>query len=493
MKRSNLWLWGMLGALFPGYLTFAADSTLQHVKAQARGPNIVIILCDDLGYGDLSIQGHPLIRTPNIDRLAREGQRWTSFYSSAPVCGPSRVALMTGRMPIRMSGNNKNDWLPYPLPASEITLGEMLKKEGYATCYVGKWGVAGYESNFDKPHSHPNKRGFDYFFGLIGSNDVPVRDGFERTYENIKNSTSADFPTSLYRQRDVIETPAYQPTLTKRYTEESVKWIRQHSGGAFFLYVAHSMPHVPIFASPAFRGHSKAGLYGDVVEELDWSVGQIMTTLREAGVAENTLVIFSSDNGPWRTYYDLGGSAGPWRDGKLTGWEGAFRVPGIFWWPARIKPAVIDGIGVNVDLMRTLASLTGASLPANRTYDSMDLSPTLLKGEPSPRKEWFFYGPTGDLWGARVDNYKLVYESWDSVGMENTTGKTTEQTMWSDRGYGNHEVYSPPRLFNLSTDLSERLNVADRHPDIVTRIQEAVERHRRSLSEAQQEEGQLHQ
>src|SRR5688572_28377709 len=182
----------LLGAL---WLTSPSTPTL----AAAPKPNIVVILADDMGYGDLSIQGHPLIRTPNIDQLAREGQRWTSFYASAPLCAPSRVALMTGRMPIRISGTGKNEGLAFPLPDAEITLGEMLKKEGYATGYIGKWGVAGTSMDFSPPHSHPNDQGFDDFFGLVGSND-PLRAGLARTYENVKHATPEDFPTALYRQ-----------------------------------------------------------------------------------------------------------------------------------------------------------------------------------------------------------------------------------------------------------------------------------------------------
>ena len=442
-------------------------------------PNIVIILMDDLGYGDLSVQGHPLIRTPNIDQLANEGQRWTSFYASAPMCAPSREALMTGRLPIRIHGNGKNNWSP--IPDVEITLGEMLKRQGYATGYIGKWGIGDFLFEHDGPH--PNDQGFDYFYGLAHSNDLGMREGFDRTYENIKKGKSSDFAIPLYRQRDVVETPAHQPTLTKRYTEESVKWIESQKDKPFFLYLAHSMPHVPIYASPEFEGHSKAGLYGDVVEELDWSVGQVIKALKKAGVADNTLVIFSSDNGPWRTYYDLGGSSGPLRDAKLTAWEGGFRVPGIFWWPDKIKPAVVDDIGVNVDLIATITSLTNTPLPKDRNYDSIDLSPTLLKGKPSPRQGWFFYGPTGDLWGARLGDYKLVYESWDSVGMENWTSKTTMETLWADRGYANHKVHNPPLLFNLSTDVTERLDIADQNPKIVRNIQDAVARHQKFITE----------
>lgn len=440
---------------------------LSGFSADAK-PNLVVILADDLGYGDLSVNGHPLIRTPNIDRLAREGQRWTSFYSSAPLCNPSRLALLTGRMPIRVHGNGKNVWAN--LPDDEITLAEMLQGEGYATGYVGKWGLSG---NFDYRGSHPNDQGFDDFFGLAGSNDAPLRKGFERTYENIKNSTSADFPISLYRQREAIETPANQPLLTKRYAEESVRWIREHKDEPFFLFLGHSMPHVPLFRSPEFEGRSRAGLYGDVVEEIDWSVGEVISALEEAGVAENTVVFFSSDNGPWLTYFDLGGSPGPFRDGKITSWEGGFRVPTIFWAPGRISPGVVDGIGVNVDLTATMASIIGFEPPSDRRLDSIDLSRTLLRGEASPREEWSFYGQPGNLWAYRVGRWKLVFESWESLGTEKEIG-------W--RGYGNRRRYEQPLLFDLSVDVGERRDLSEARPEVVERILGAAERHSREIA-----------
>ncbi len=423
----------------------------------------MLVLADDLGYGDLSLQGHPLIRTPNIDRIARGGQRWTSFYASAPMCNPSRVALLTGRMPIRIHGTGKNSWAD--VPDSEVTIAEMLKERGYATAYVGKWGLS---SRFDYAGAHPLDQGFDSFYGLVGSNDAPLRDGFERTYENIRDATSEDFPISLYRDRQAIETPVHQPTLTARYTREAVEWIGAHSDRPFFLFLGHSMPHVPIYRSPEFEGHSGAGLYGDVIEELDWSVGQITQAIERAGISASTLLWFSSDNGPWRTYFDLGGSSGPLRDGKLTGWDGGLRVPGIFHWPGTIEPAVVDGIGANVDLMATISTLTGAPLPDDRQFDSVDLSRTLLEGLPSPRDRWFYYGQPGNLWAARVGNFKLVFESWESLGTETQIG-------W--RGYANHRQHDPPLLFDLATDVGERFDVATQRPEVADAIRAAVSVH----------------
>jgi len=431
-------------------------------------PNVVIILTDDMGYGDLSSYGHPLIRTPHVDRLAAEGQRWTSFYASSPLCNPSRIALATGRMPIRIQGGELNRWSN--LPPDETTMGDMFQTAGYATAYIGKWGMSG---RFADGGVHPNDAGFDYFYGVEDFNDGGRRPEIPHTYEGMKKATSEDFVFSLFRQKEVIETPTHQPTLTRRYTEESVAWLEREieAGSPFFLYLGHTMPHVPIFRSPEFEGHSKAGLYGDVIEELDWSVGEVVATLEAAGVAGDTLVVFSSDNGPWLTYYDLGGSPGPFRDGKHTAWEGGFRVPGIFWWPGTVEPATIDDIGVQVDLMATLAAITGAE-PPDRDLDSIDLSDTVLRGEPSPRNEWFYYGTRGRLCAYRVGDHKLVLESWESLGGEG-------ELAW--RGFDNEQVHDPPLLFDLSTDLGERFDIAGEHPEIVERIESAIERHRQAV------------
>ena len=428
-------------------------------------PNVIIILADDLGYGDLSCQGHPLIRTPNIDRMAAQGQRWTSFYASHFACNPSRASLLTGRLHYRIHQGNAV-WAN--VPASELTMAELLKQKNYATACIGKWHLGMQDGQ------HPNDQGFDYFYGLAGSNDAPIKkeSGFSRTYENIKNASYEVFDIALYRQKESLEDTVQQHLLTQRYTEESIKWILENQDRSFLLYLPHSMPHVPIYASDRFRGHSQAGLYGDVIEELDWSVGEILRTLEKNGLDKNTLVVFTSDNGPWLTYYDLGGSPGPLRDGKLTAWEGGYRVPGIFWWPGKISPELRSDLAGNVDLMATVAKIAGISLPADRRFDSFDLSATLLEGVPAKRKEWFYYG-TNDLWAARLGNFKIHYFSRESVGSE-TEGE------W--RGYGNNTLYEKPLLFDLSTDIGERYNVADRHPEMLKIIQEAVDRHQRSIT-----------
>ena len=431
-------------------------------------PNVIIILADDLGYGDLGCQGHPLIKTPNIDRLASEGQRWTSFYASYFACNPSRAALLTGRLPYRIH-EGKSLWAS--VPSREVTIAELLRKKGYKSACIGKWHL-GMDNG-----EHPNDQGFDYFYGLAGSNDAPIKEGsgFERTYENIRNAPFDVFDIQLFRQKESIEDVVKQDLLTSRYTQEAVKWINENGDEPFFLYVPHSMPHVPIYASNKFQGKSKAGLYGDVIEELDWSVGKIIKALEEKNIAEKTLVIFTSDNGPWITYYDLGGSPGHLRDGKLTAWEGGQRVPAIFWWPGKISPAVVDAISANVDFMATLSTIIGFTPPNDRDYDSYDLSQTLLYGKSGARDQWFYYGPKeqggdgGEVWAARMGKYKAHYYSRHSIGSE-------KDGFW--RGYSKQNQYDPVALFDLNTDIGERFNVAEKYPEIIAIINKIVNDHK---------------
>ncbi|MGB9625015.1 MAG: sulfatase family protein, partial [Phycisphaerae bacterium] len=268
-------------------------------QAAERPPNLVILFADDLGYGDLCCYGHPSIRTPNLDRMASEGLRFTDFYSAAPVCTPSRAALLTGRLPIRsgMVGTTRHVLFPDSkggLPASEITIAEALKTKGYATACVGKWHLG------HLPQYLPTRNGFDSYYGIPYSNDMK--------------------PSPILRNEEVIEEPAVQETLTPRYTDEAIKFIRREKDKPFFLYLAYNFPHVPLHVSDRFKDKSLRGLYGDVVEEIDWSVGEVLRTLRELGLAEKTLVVFSSDNGPWLIKNQHGGSAGLLRDGKGSTW-----------------------------------------------------------------------------------------------------------------------------------------------------------------------------
>ena len=413
-------------------------------------PNVVIIFADDLGYGDLGSYGNPTIRTPHSDRMASEGQRWTSFYAAAPVCTPSRAALLTGRHPLRsgVMGPRPRVFAERSLsglPQSEITIAELLAEEGYATGMVGKWHLG------HMPDYLPGAQGFQSTFGLVSSND------HNRAYDRALGRLPAFDPRSefwdipLLRDGKVIEKPAKQQTLTKRYTREAVRFIEDKADGPFFLYFAHTFPHTPLFRSDMFAGRSARGIYGDVIEEIDWSVGQVLSALEREGVDENTLVVFTSDNGPWLIFNEHGGSAGPLREGKGSTWEGGMREPAIFHWPGTVPPGVVRDIGSTLDLLPTVASLVGVALPAGRVYDGYDLSPTLLQGKPSPRDEMLYYRG-GELFAIRSGPWKAHF--WTQTGYTEPAPKQRD----------------PPLLFHLEEDPGERFDRAAEHPDVVERL-----------------------
>ncbi|MDF1810580.1 MAG: sulfatase [Verrucomicrobiales bacterium] len=418
-------------------------------SSATAGPNIVLIFVDDLGYGDIGCYGSKLNKTPNLDKLAAEGQRWTSFYASGSTCVPSRRGLMTGSHPALLKAaklvNHRNELLP-----------AMLQKQGYATAILGKWHLAGYPKDFTSSEMHPLECGFDYHFGTPGSNDVPPPPGKKQTREVFDNCDKFSFPVPLIRGREVVEHPVNQELLTKRYTEEAVKWITEKKNERFFLYLAHNMPHAPVFASPEFQGKSENGRYGDVIEEIDWSVGQVMATINKLDLDRQTLVVFTSDNGPWSMFGPHGGTAKPLRGEKGTSWEGGFRVPGIFRWPGTIKPGEVSGIGANLDLYATFAKLTGGSLPGHIPGGiSRDLSETLLNDAPSPRTTWYYPGGS-EAW--RSGNYKI---------------HTMTKVRSSDpdtRKRAPVEVHNPPLLFDLSTDIGEERDISGENPEISARL-----------------------
>lgn len=430
------------------------------LSAAERPPSFVIILADDLGYGDLGCYGHPSIRTPHLDRMAAEGMRFTSFYSAAEVCTPSRAALLTGKYPIR-TGMCHDQFRVLRristggLPDGEVTLAEALKARGYATAVVGKWHLGVWANN---PAHHPSRHGFDVTFGLPHSNDMDPMPGNPPRATARLDQQAGWWNAPLYSGMELIERPADQTQLTRRYTDEAVKFIRAHRSQPFFLYLPHSFPHVPLFASDDFRGKSPRGLFGDVVEELDASVGRVLDTLRKEGLAENTFVFFTSDNGPWLIMDAAGGSAGLLHEGKGSTWEGGMRVPGIAWWPSRIKPGQVQReLATMMDLFPTCARLAGAE--AATATDGVNLAPVLFDGGSVQRDVFCYYRGT-QLYAARLGPWKAHFTTRPAYGPEKP------------------QPHEPPLLFNVVEDPGERFNIAADHPEVLADIVAAVEKHK---------------
>ncbi len=434
---------------------------------QTSPPNFVIIFCDDLGYGDLGCFGHPTIRTPNLDRMAAEGVKLTQFYSAAPVCTPSRAALMTGRLPARSGMCSDKRRVLFPnsiggIPADEITLAEALKTKGYATACVGKWHLG------HLPQFLPTNNGFESYFGIPYSNDMDRDKNSPRDRHELFWKPKIEYwNVPLLRNEKELERPTNQTTITRRYTDEAVKFIKSNKDKPFFLYMPHSMPHVPLFRSEDFVGRSPRGYYGDVIEEIDWSVGQVLDTLRETDLDENTLVFFTSDNGPWLIFDDHGGSAGLLRDGKGSTWEGGMREPTIAWWPGRIKPSVRHDVASTMDIFATACKLTGTALPKDREMDSHDLTPVLFGTGKSTREALFYYRGY-NLMAVRKGPWKAHFMTQDAYGP-----KSRER-----------ETHETPLLYNLEVDPSEKWNVAEKHADVLDDIAKMVEAHQAKMKPA---------
>ena len=428
---------GALGAM-AGEMFLNSTGLLADSKTDKK-PNFVILFADDMGYGDWNRGGNPTIRTPNMNRMADEGVQMTQFDSGNPVCSPSRSALLTGRNCIRIGvtfvffpGNDMG------MSPDEITIADALKPLGYATACIGKWHLG------DEYKYRAMRQGFDYYYGIPYSNDMKNPD--------------------LYRNDERIEFPADQSTLTRRYTEEAVRFIEQNKEQPFFVYLPYTFPHVPLYASDKFLGTSKRGLFGDVIEEIDWSVGQINGTLDRLGLSENTLVIFTSDNGPWHIMKQRGGTSGLLRGAKGDTWEGGMREPFIARLPGRIPAGTISmEAGSVLDFLPTCVTLAGGKVPDDRPIDGVDLMP-VLEGKKG-RERTIYYYSNDNLNAVRKGKWKLHFTYYDH----------------SRGGYRNRKHWVTPEvplLYDLHADPSERFDIAAEHPEIVRELTETAQRYK---------------
>ncbi len=432
-------------------------------RSESRPPNVVIVFADDLGWFDVGFNGNKSANTPNLDRMAREGMRLTDFYVGQTVCSASRAALLTGCYPNRvgiigaLGPRSTTGISPY-----ELSMAEMLKQNGYATAIYGKWHL-GYQSEF-----LPTRHGFDEYFGLPYSNDMWP-----------KHPTNPNYPPlPLIEGDQVKEHMPDQTRLTSWYTDRAVGFIRRNRSRPFFLYVPHSMPHVPLFASERFRGKSGKGVHHEVMQEIDWSVGEILKTLSEQGLDRNTLVIFTSDNGPWLSYGNHAGSAGPFREGKATTFEGGIRVPFVARWPGRIPPGKVSREpAMTIDILPTLAGIADVTLPTDRTIDGKNIWPLLSnqKGAKSPHEALYFYWDRA-LEAVRSGKWKLHFphEYRHMAGPPGQDGRPN--------GYQTARIELS--LYDLESDPGESKDVAAQNPEVVQRLTELSNRIRSDLGDS---------
>lgn len=424
-----------LTAICAAACTSSSVAQMELPPATSTSPNIIVVLADDLGWGDVGLNGATLIETPNIDRIGREGVRLTSFYAGANVCTPSRAALLTGRYPIR--SGMQHVIMPHSqdgLPQSEVTVPELLREAGYATGMVGKWHL-GHSDEY-----WPTAHGFDEFFGVAYSNDMQ--------------------PFDLYHHKTVVESPADQTALTERYAEAAAEFIQANADEPFFLYYAETFPHIPLFTPDHANGQSEAGHYGDVVEHLDHGIGIILEALDDAGVADNTLIIVTSDNGPW-----FEGDPGQFRDRKGGAHEGSYRVPFLARWPNAIPAGLeTDEMAMNIDLLPTFAALAGADLPSDRIIDGKNILGVMQSAEESPHETLFFFNGN-NIAAVRDKRFRMVLTTYY---------KTFDVPF---------EQFGTKLLFDLGRDPTERFSFVRENPDVVARLQAKVDEMRTEIAE----------
>jgi len=473
-------------------LVFCTFAHGQHSVRQNNQPNFIIIYTDDMGYADAGPFGNPLIETPAIDSLVKTGQTWTNFYSSASVCTPSRGALLTGKLPVRtgLYGNQISVFFPGSkrgLPHSEETIAEVFQKNNYATGMFGKWHLG------DARTYYPTRHGFDEWLGIPYSNDMdwevdginignifnpPQKIGEKwglvtpKIMEMVYQPNINDWQVPLIHSRresvgifkdNELERPVKQEVITQRYTKESINFIRRSvkKNKPFFVYLAHSMPHVPLFRSTDFEGKSRAGIYGDVIEEIDWSVESVLREIKDLEIDNNTYVVFTSDNGPWLLYRDHAGSAKPLRNGKATTFEGGMRVMTVFTGPG-IRPGIIEDLGMQTDLFVTFAKLAGFDTPKTAA-DSFDLSETLKFNKSSPRHFVPYYSGS-ELRAFRYKNHKIHFV---------TKGAFQEPPQ--------RVVHDVPLLMNLISDVGEKVDISASSPAVLDEVVLQAERFRESI------------
>jgi arylsulfatase len=432
-------------------LLFFFFSCSEQSEQQDKPVNFVLIYLDDMGFGDLTLTGALNYSTPNIDKMAANGMFFSHYYSPQAVCSASRAGLLTGCYPNRVGFSGALDHTANTgINPEEETIAEVLKKEGYATAAFGKWHL-GHHKQFLPPN-----HGFDEYFGIPYSNDM---------WPNHPTNKNYYPPLPLIEGDEVVETNPDQSRFTTEFTERTIEFIKQNKENPFFVYLAHPMPHVPLFVSDKFRGKSEQGLYGDVLMEIDWSVGEILTALKELQLEENTVVIFTSDNGPWINYGNHAGSTGGLREGKGTTFEGGQRVPCLVQWKGTVEPGRVDNNLVSgIDMLPTIAEIAGAPMPEKK-IDGVSLLPLLKSGEAEPpRKSFLYYYRRNNLEAVRDGQWKLVFPH---------NGRTYEGFVPGEDGQpGQVNEWSEvePGLYNLRRDPGERYNLLENHPEIAERL-----------------------